>query len=494
MSDFKKQHPVAAVSQVFETIKQNFITIIILLFIGTSNTEGYFLYFLLAGLVLSLIAGVFGWWVFRYRVKDDELQIRKGVFVKNNIYMSKERIQVIDITEGLVQRIFGLVKVEIKTAGGGTESATINAISREEAETLRTELRKKKELRSELGSEESFEQPQEEEDVILDSWKLPNKDLVYAAFTSGNFGLIASILGAVSGQLNEVINEETIEYLYEILPGFNNVTMIITIVVAIIVVSWTLSFLGVIFNYSDFQLQKTSKELIITSGLIERKHVTIPFDRIQAVRFVEGVIRQPFGYGMVYVESAGFNQAQKGRSIVIAPYLAADRFSEFLNDFLPEYQEPEYDIKPKPKVKFRYIRRPAYLILVAIPILWLLLDYGWLLVFLLPVMGFLGWLRYKDAAIGIDKDYIRSRYRMISRTTAIAKRIRVQNVELSQNPFQSRKDVYSLSTTVASGAGGMSFEVQDLNGEDCQLVFDWIGKRAGLNPPGEETGIEDTKG
>lgn len=473
MSDFKKQHPVAAVSQVFETIKQNFITIIILLFIGTSNTDGYFLYFLAAGIGLSLIAGVFGWWVFRYRVKNDELQIRKGVFVKNNIYMSKERIQVIDITEGLIQRLFGLVKVEIKTAGGGTESATISAISRDEAEALRTELRNKN-GQSTADSEDDLEEEQADEDRILDSWKLPNKDLVYAAFTSGNFGLIASILGAVSGQLNEVINEETIEYLYEILPGFNNVTMIITIVVAIIVISWTLSFLGVIFNYSDFQLQKTSKELIITSGLIERKHVTIPFDRIQAVRFVEGVIRQPFGYGMVYIESAGFNQAQKGRSIVIAPYLAADKFSEFLGDFLTEYQEPDYEFKPESQVKFRYMRRPAYLLLVLLPFAWYFLEYGWLLVFLLPFMGLLGWMRYKDAAIGLDREYIRSRFRSISRTTSISKRVRVQDVNLSQNPFQKRKNIYSLSTTVASGAGGMSFEVKDLNGDACLQVYSWV--------------------
>lgn len=51
--------------------------------------------------------------------------------------MAKERIQVIDVTEGLVQRVFGLVKVEVKTAGGGTESATINAMTFEEAEELK---------------------------------------------------------------------------------------------------------------------------------------------------------------------------------------------------------------------------------------------------------------------------------------------------------------------------------------------------------------------
>lgn len=143
MSEFRKQHPVAGVSQVIDSIKQNFITLLIVLFIGTSNTEGYFLYFLGVGLLLSLFGGILGWWFFRFRIFEDELQIEKGVFVKKKLYLSKDRIQVIDITEGILQRLFGLVKVEVKTAGGGTETATINAITREEAEVLRTELRKR---------------------------------------------------------------------------------------------------------------------------------------------------------------------------------------------------------------------------------------------------------------------------------------------------------------------------------------------------------------
>ncbi|SMO43793.1 PH domain-containing protein [Gracilimonas mengyeensis] len=476
MSEFKRQHPIAAVSRVLSLIRENLITIIILLFIGTSRTQGYFIYFLLGGLAIALIGGVFGWWVFKYRVYEEELQIKKGIFVKNQLYLSKDRIQVIDITEGILQRMFGLVKVEVKTAGGGTETATISAITREEAEALRTELRKRKNGKEQELQEESeaVAQNQEEEVEVLDSWKLSTRDLVFAAFTSSNFGVIASILGAVSGQLDEFINEETVRYVYDMAPGYSNVTVIVGLVVAIIVISWLLSFLGVIFKYSDFRLQKTKKELIITSGLLERKHITVPFNRIQAVRYVEGVIRQPLGYGMLYVESAGFNQSDKGRSIVLVPYLAASRITEFLGDFLDDYSMPELNVTPPKRAKWRYIRRINYAMLVIVPLLWWLLDYGWLSILAVPILSWLGWLRYRDAAYGVSEELIHLRYRTISRTTAVVKRRRVQNVELSENPFQKNKQLNTLKVTVASGAGGMGFEIEDLDSGQAHQVLQWL--------------------
>ena len=483
MSEFKRQHPVAAISKVLTSIKQNFVTIVILLFIGTSNTEGYFLYFLFGGIALTLISGVFSWWMFKYRVYEDELQIRKGVLVKSSMYMSKDRIQVIDITEGVLQRMFGLVQLEVKTAGGGTESATISAISRDEAEAMRTELRNKK---SGNGASEEEVEPVDADAVreaeVLGTWKLSTRDLVLAAFTSGNFGLIASILGAVSGQMDEFINEETIEYVYEALPGYNDVTLIVGIVLAILVVSWLLSFLGVIFRYSDFKLEKTSEELIIRSGLLEKKHTTVPYDRIQAVRFVEGLIRQPFGYGMINVESAGFDQTQKERSIVLVPFIAASNVSEFLGEFLDEYNEPEYTIRPPKRTFFRYLRHPNYLLIFIIPVVWYFIEYGWLSLLLIPIATYLGWLQYRDAAAGIGERVLRMRYRVLSRTTALVKKKRVQDTESSQNPFQVRKDIHNLKVTAASGAGGISFEIKDLANEDVSEILCWLVNEPNPNP------------
>jgi len=475
MSEFRRQHWSAAIDRLFNSIRQNFVTFLILIFVGSRQAGGdYFLYVLLGTIILTFISGIGGWYRFQYRVFEGELQIKKGIFVRKNVYMSKDRIQVIDVTEGLVQRIFGLVKVEVKTAGGGTESATISAITFNEAEELKRELRNKGTSSNQTDEIHEDVELLNKEDEFIDEWKISTKELVLAAFTSGNFGLIASILTAVSGQLDAVINDESIEYLKDTLPGLNNVTLIITVIVVILVVSWTLSFLGVIFSYSDFSVKKTEKELLIRSGLIERKHTTIPFDRIQAIRFVEGILRQPLGCGMLYVESAGFEHNAKERSIVLVPFISKAKKYDFFNRFLSDFHVPELDIVPPKRSFFRYLRRPNYLLLFAIPAAWYMWDMGWLLTFLLVPATILGWLRFNDAGLYFDTNMIVVQFRNLNRKTAFIRRKRIQVIEEHTNPFQARKDITSLSVTAASGAKGIEFRVNDFEKSDISSIRKWL--------------------
>lgn len=472
MSEFRRQHPVAAIAQLLAVLKQNIVTIIILFFVGTRNSGDYFWYFFGFGILSALVIGFFSWMRFTYRVEGDELQINKGIFVRKKLYLTKDRIQVIDITEGLLQRAFGLVKVEIKSAGSGTESATISAITRSEAGELR------KILRGESVSELNEEITNETEDqgqvkVVTKSWKLSSKDLVLAAFTSGNFGLIASILGAISGQMEEFINEENLNYLADKLPGYADSTLILWVALFIFIISYIISFIGVIFTYADFKLERNEKEMIITSGLLERKHTTVPYNRIQAVRFVEGIFRQPFGYGMLYVESAGFEQQNKEKSIVLLPFVSRDMLPEFFNEFLPNYYEPEALITPPERSILRYIRRPAYVLFVVIPVIWFLWEPGWMLFSLLiPAFSF-GWLRFNDARLNFDGNVMKLQYRVLARTTAFIQKNRAQVTQLTINPFQRRKKLATIQLTAASGAGGINFSISDLDYEDAMSVYKW---------------------
>ena len=47
--------------------------------------------------------------------------------------------------------------------------------------------------------------------------------------------------------------------------------------------------------------------MIITKGLLEKKRITLPLNRIQAIRIVENPLRQLTGFATVVVESAGGN-------------------------------------------------------------------------------------------------------------------------------------------------------------------------------------------
>lgn len=477
MSEFRRQHWAAAVDQVFNVIRKNLIYLIVLFFVGNSQSESnIFWYVLLGGILASLLSGIFSWLLFTYRIDGSELHIRKGIFVRKDLYLSKDRIQVIDITEGIIQRIFGLVKVEIKTAGSGTAGATIRAMTLEEAEQLRTELRK----------EQNKVEPQEEAEVsqasastaeqnqILDEWRISQKDLVMAALTSGNFGLIASILGAVVGQMDVFINEENIAYLVEKLPGFNNFTLILTIAAVVFLISWVLSFIGIIFKYGDFKVMKTEKELLVTSGLLERRHSTIPYNRIQAVRFVEGLLRQPLGYGMVYVESAGFEVDQKERSIVVVPYIAKDELESFFGRFLQDYKVSEMDVKPPQRAFYRYLRRPNYMLLLILAVLALFWEYWWLPSILIIPFTYLGYLQYRDAGFSLNSKMMILSYRKLARTTAYVLRKRIQVMDERVNPFQDYQDLATLQVTAASGAKGIEFRIHDLDKDNLRVLREWL--------------------
>ncbi len=469
MSEFRRQHPIAAVTQFLTVLRQNIVPIVIFLVVGTRNTDSYFWYFFAFGVVSTLVLGIVGWVRFTYRVDGDELQIKKGIFVRKNLYLTKDRIQVIDITEGLLQRIFGLVKVEVKSAGSGTDNATISAITRNEALELRSLLRG--EIKTE--QEESVAEVDEVFESEVIEWRLPGRDLLLAALTSGNFGLIASILGAISGQMDQFITEENMYYILDKVPGLGNTSLFVGIFVLIFIISYLFSFIGVIFQYADFKVEKKEKELHITSGLLERKHITIPFNRIQALRFVEGVFREPFGYGMLYVESAGFEQKNNERSIVLLPFIKKTKLDGFLSEFIEEIEQPEKTVTPPKRAFLRYLRRPNYILVLAVLIIWWFWDFGWIFFgFLIPAT-FLGWLRFNDAKIGFTQKMMSLQYRVLAKRTAYFRKNRAQVSELSANPFQKFGDLVTAHIIVASGAGGKAFSVMDLDHEDAEDILKW---------------------
>ena len=92
-------------------------------------------------IIILLVWGVLSWLRFSYRIEDNQLVIEHGVVMRQKIYIAKDRIQVIDISSGVVQRLFGLVEVQVKTAGSSSKEAKISAVTREVARELREKLR-----------------------------------------------------------------------------------------------------------------------------------------------------------------------------------------------------------------------------------------------------------------------------------------------------------------------------------------------------------------
>ncbi|MCC5913012.1 MAG: PH domain-containing protein [Balneolaceae bacterium] len=471
MSEFQRQHPVAAISRALGLIRGNLITILVFLFVGASSDEFNLLWFIGGGFGFLLVLGLANWWRFLYKIEEGELHIRSGIFVRKNLYLTKDRIQVIDITSGIIQRMFGLVKLDIQTAGSSSREAAIEAVTLERAKEINRLLRDSSDSNGNGEVEGVAGDIEQQEQEFKQEIALPGKELLIAASTSGSFGIALSILATLFSQIEPVISQsELFEYLFGLLPSQSDVLLIISVILIFVIFAWLLSFFSTLFSFGDFLLRITDKELVISRGIFEKKRITVPYNRLQAIHVAEGMIRQPLGYASLHLESAGYGDEKGTGSIVLFPLIHRKKILALLDDVFPDYTKEMEGIRPPKRSLRRYLFRSAFIVTtITAGLYWLLELNNW--IWILPALSLVwGWLKYKDAAAAWGRDLLILRSRAFSKTTAYIKKNRVQDVSLSQSWIQRFRRLCTIQVHVASGDQGKSFTVRELDLDEAYLL------------------------
>src|SRR5699024_8368307 len=199
----------------------------------------YFLLGLAAFLIILLAFSVASWYRFTYRIAGDELRIEYGIFIRKKRYISKNRIQSIDLTAGVIHRLFNLVKVQIETAGSGSGAeASLKAVKMQEGENLRTEL-----------------QSYEEQVVTQDEdMEVGSAGVMLAIFGFGFF--------KIEQFIPEHIFDSTLEWLISL-----SIVFIFVLICIILVLFWLIGIAGTMIKYGNFTITKRQDELFITRGL-----------------------------------------------------------------------------------------------------------------------------------------------------------------------------------------------------------------------------------
>ena len=462
---------------VFRTLRELIIPIILIFFLGQGGDSPLFTWWGISLMLLVLlITGFINWLRFTWRVEDDELRIEQGLLVRKKRYVPRDRIQAIDISSGPLQRLFGLVRLRVLTAGGSSPEAEISAISRSDAQAIQEALQV--EARDPVAAEQESSWP---------VYRISRKRLLLAASTAGSFGVALSIVGTLVAQINQVVSEDQMIAYLESWAGEATTEFWITFVALAVLVAWLLSLFGTLLRFSGFTLTRNGRELYIRRGLFEKKQITIPYHRIQAVRVVEGVMRQPFGFAMVYVENAGFGD-EGGKTTVVFPLLRKREVGRFMQEMLPEFNVELPGVRPPGRAFLRYQIRTVVPALVAASALAWVFELFWLIPIIFGVAGLVAYLRYLDAAAGFRDSSGFMRFRRLARTTVMFHRRRVQSLSLLANWFQRRKKLCSVSVTVASGKGGAEFRVDHLDESVRQEWLCWYGAARSVSEPAKPAG------
>jgi len=426
---------------------------------------------LLGALSLTLLAagaaafaGYVTWRTVTYTVTDRAVVARRGLLATKETVVPLERVQALDTVQGPLQRLLGVTAVHVQAAGGGKEGEIVlEALSAQAVA----------ELRERVGSRAATAPTRAAADPAR---RLSARRLAVVAVTAGQFGVIVPLLAAASQVADDLLlgDDGPDAGLLDRLPETPSEA---AVAVAVLVgVAWALSMAGAVVAFAGFTLAREGDRLRIRRGLLARREASVPLGRVQAVTFVEGLLRAPFGFGSLRVEVAGY-AAEASAAQVLHPLVRRREVEPLLAELLPAFAGPLGPLeRPPARALTRYVRAPAAVGFLAAAGL---VVAGAAALAPLPVLLGLAYGIARRSATGVRAEAGRVvlRARRLARRTVIVRGQAVQDGSLIQSPLQRRARLAGLR--VRAGAG-TSVRLDHLEAAVARGAFEAVaGARGG---------------
>ncbi|MFC7685932.1 PH domain-containing protein [Ureibacillus sp. GCM10028918] len=485
-----KLHPVSAVVDFVKGLKELIIPFIILFFANGFNVtfnpgDGSFwsslipLGIFILVILVGLVNGIIKWWTYVYWFEEKELRVEYGLLVKKKRYIPFDRIQSFNYKEGIFHRLFGLVQVMVETAGStnGKPEVILTAITKDAANQIELVTRK--------GNDEKRENEQREEAMVPAEssqtsarviHKMRTKDLFILATTSSSMGVVIAGVAAVLSQFAEFI---PFEWIFEEVSHFIKFGIVIVSLAVFVtfLFTWIVAVIITFINYYDFTVIEENERLTITRGLLEKKRVTIPLNRIQAIKIVENPLRQMFGFAAVAVESASGGFGGEEKKITLFPLIKKKHLYDPLQDLFPQFEWQQSLTKPPRKAKPFFYRIDFIWMLPVIALcLYFWFPYGLLSVLIFIPVILIGLWQFKTTGFAISGNQLTFCYRVFSRVTFIVERKRIQAMESRQTYFQKRSELTTVQVTVMSGLTGATAKAMNLENKAVEDIMNWFEK------------------
>ncbi len=237
---------------------------------------------------LAVVAGVVSWLVTRWRVHGGDLQITTGLVRRQSIRVPLSRIQAIDVISPVVARVLGLAEVRVVVAGRGTGRTRLAYLGAGEAQRVRAMLLA-------LAHGLASETPEPPAQPLL---RIDNVRVVFATL--------------LTAPVNVLISIAVLAVITSFLVPRGAATATVAIPALVGVVPEVFRRFNAVY---DFQLAEAADGLRLHRGLLQTRTETIPFGRIQAIRWVEPLLWRRFGWVRLEVDVArqrGSPQREEG--------------------------------------------------------------------------------------------------------------------------------------------------------------------------------------
>lgn len=430
-------------------------------------------------LALLLGRGLLHWLTTRYRITDEQVELRTGLIFRQRLATRRSRIRTVEATAKFGHRLFGVTAVRIGTGQHDQKdrrTMRLDAVTNAEADRLRREL-----LRRDAVPAAADAGTVRPGTVIA---RLDWGWLRYAPLTLSGLFAIAALAGLVWRSLNELdinvyrvgLTRDTVRWLAH--SGIGMVIFVVVVAALVIIVFG--SMVVYTLKFSGYQLTRESDDTLhVRRGLLTTSAVTIEEARLRGVEISEPLLLRA-GKGARCTAVATGLQHKSESHLLMPPgpvgeaHRVAARVLRTTDSGSP--------------TRARLMRHPAMarrrrLVRAVVPVLLLVLalwlghvwggwpDWLWQVACALPVLGVpLGVNRYRNLGHALTPGYLVSRLGSLDRRTVAIQRDGIIGWKIRRSLFQRRVGLVTLTATIAAGRG--AYHVLDVTESDALRLAD----------------------
>lgn len=468
----RRLHLAKSVADGYDILRAAIIPIVIAV-AGQGLVVGVVVAVLIAAVALGF--GYLQWRTTTYWVADHTLHYSSGLIARKQQSVPASRISALDTERGIVQRIFGVVALQVQTAGGGEKAEVkLGAVSFAEAERLRHALGHRATAAAPGtrptdaastatadgaasagptdAARPTFYSPEIAAEDAPVVFRMTMRELLVAALTSPSIAVVGAAAAAVMSTANDLLPESATSDLADQASELT-VTAAIVIVLVFVVGAVLVSIVGTALLYGGFTVTRDDKRLRVRRGVITERVGTVPLDRVHGIRVIESPLRQMLGYVAVEVEVAGY-RGQDEVTRTIAPIVRRAELPTVLPRLVPGFRWPDAPFEQVPtRARRRFLTVPlwwsaiAAAALLAAPI-----GVGRVAAVLPVVIAVVyGRIAARDAGWHRSGPQLAVRWRVFARRTVLATETRLQRTSVQSNPFQRRAQLSTFAVRLSSG-------------------------------------------
>lgn len=218
--------------------------------------------------------------------------------------------------------------------------------------------------------------------------------------------------GELIGEQAEAAAGSFLEELFQRVSGWNVFSIVLTAAVSLVLFYAAASLISILYaliRFHNFRASRAEDNIHIEYGLLTVKSYTIPVKNIHAVIVGQNLLRQWLGQCSVEIVSIGYGD-EKNEVALLLPLIRLTAFETAIGKLLPEY-EGQLELTPAPRAAFwRYQLLPQVLLLLSafgFALIWPPVLYG--LIAAVPLLFYNRYLNFHNAGINYSSERVEVR-------------------------------------------------------------------------------------